>query len=371
MKRQIREEIGEAEKIFHAYDGKASREELSTIIAKDYIDRVDYLKLLSSDDLDVLELMARSARDLTERFFGKMILLYAPLYLSDYCTNGCIYCGYSTMNASHGRKRLGIDEMRAEMSALKQAGFDSILLLTGGDRERSSVDYIADAVKTASAYFSEILLEIYALTTDEYEKVFTAGGSGLALYQETYDRDLYDKVHLCGEKKNYDFRLEAPERAIEAGLKHINIGPLLGLGSAVHDMFLAAVHGNYLLDRYPEVELCLSYPRLRPAGTLSVSADPVDDARFIRFILATRLFLHRAGISISTRERAHIRDNLVGLGMTRMSAGSRTTVGGYAAPSTRTGQFEIDDDRTVEEISGMIKSRGYRPEFTNWIKGLI
>ena len=136
-------------------------------------------------------------------------------------------------------------------------------------------------------------------------------------------------------------------------------------------MFLAGVHGDYLQRRYPEVELCLSYPRLRPAGFMSLNVEPVDDVQFVRFILATRLFLNRSGISISTRENAHIRDHLVGLGMTRMSAGSRTTVGGYAAPCDRAGQFEIDDDRSVEEIIGMIKSRGYRPEFTNWVKGLF
>ncbi len=367
----IRDVIGEAERIFHAQDKAVSREELSAIIAKEYIDRVDYLKLLSSDDMDILELMARRARSLTEKYFGKVVLLYAPLYLSDYCTNGCVYCGYSAVNKPLPRKKLDLVEIEAEMIALRDAGFDSILLLTGGDRVQSPVGYIADAVSLGRKYFSEIVLEIYALTTEEYGTVQAAGASGMTIYQETYDRDLYDKVHLYGEKKNYDFRLEAPERAIAAGLKHINIAPLLGLGPAIRDMFMAGVHGYYLQQRYPEVELCLSYPRMRPAASMSIAIEPVDDVRFVRFILATRLFLNRAGISISTRESAHLRDHLVGLGMTRMSAGSRTTVGGYAAPCDRAGQFEIDDDRSVGEIIGMIKSRGYRPEFTNWVKGLL
>jgi 2-iminoacetate synthase len=367
----IRDEIEEAERIFDAHAGRASREELSAIMAKEEIDRIDYLKLLSCGDMDILEMMACRAQDLTEKYFGKVVLLYAPLYLSDYCGNGCAYCGYSAVNEPLPRKKLDLAEMQAEMAALKETGFDSVLLLTGGDRVHSSVAYIADAVRLGGGYFSEILLEIYSLTTEEYRQVFAAGASGLTLYQETYDRDLYDQVHLYGEKKNYDFRLEAPERAIGAGLKHINIGPLLGLGSAVRDMFLAGVHVEYLQRRYPEAELCLSYPRLRPAASMSIAIDPVDDVRFVRFILATRIFLQRAGISISTRENAHIRDHLVGLGMTRMSAGSRTTVGGYAAPCDRAGQFEIDDDRSVGEIVGMIKSRGYRPEFTNWVKGLL
>lgn len=368
----IQQELRDAEAMFQSHRTPAVREDLMSIVSKDFLDRMDYLKLLAAADdyMDVLERMARRAHDITERYFGKVVLLYVPLYLSDFCTNGCVYCGYSTVNKPYKRKKLEHDEIRAEMATLKKKGFDSILLLTGGDRKRSSVQYIADAVRIASEFFSEIILEIYALTQNEYRTVLEAGASGLTIYQETYDRELYDVVHLSGEKKNYDYRLEAPERAIEAGLKHINIGALLGLGSAVRDMFLAGVHGDYLQRNYPEVELCFSYPRIRPAGSVSGPSDPVDDIRFVRFILATRLFLPRAGISISTRESASIRDHLVGLGMTRMSAGSRTTVGGYATDSVRQGQFDIDDGRSVNQIVDMLRTRGYRPEFTNWVKGI-
>ncbi len=367
----IYRELLDAETLYQAHQSVVTRTELMTIVGKDYLDRIDYLKLLLTDDLEVLERMARRAHDLTEQYFGKVILLYAPLYLSDYCTNGCTYCGYSLEAGSYERKRLDVKEMRAEMEALQRMGFDSVLLLTGGDRRKSPVDYIADAVRMASMYFSEIILEIYALTREEYDVVRDAGASGLTLYQETYDRNLYDQVHRYGEKKDYLFRLEAPERAIAAGLKHINIGPLLGLGSAVHDMFMAGIHGDYLQRRYPEVELCLSHPRLRPAGTMAGPSDPVDDIRFVRFILATRLFLPRVGVSISTRENAYIRDHLVGLGMTRMSAGSKTTVGGYAHNCSRPGQFVIDDERSVAEIIAMLRQRGYRPEFCNWVKGIV
>ena len=198
----IWEEIGEAERIFDARDKEASREELSAIIAKEHIDRVDYLKLLSSDGMDILELMARRARDLTEKYFGKVVLLYAPLYLADYCTNGCVYCGYSAVNKPLSRKKLDLVEMEAEMIALKNAGFDSVLLLTGGDRVKSSVGYIAEAVHLGRKYFSEVILEIYALTTEEYRMVQAAGASGLTLYQETYDRDLYDTgPSLRGEER--------------------------------------------------------------------------------------------------------------------------------------------------------------------------
>jgi 2-iminoacetate synthase len=366
----IDRELLAAEDLFKSHQTVVTRTELMEIIGKDYLDRTDYLKLLLADDMEVLERMARRAHKLTEQYFGKMVLLYAPLYLSDYCTNGCTYCGYSAEAGSYKRKRLDANEMRAEMEVLKRAGFDSILLLTGGDRRRSPVAYIADAVRMASGYFSEILLEIYALTQEEYAVVRDAGASGLTLYQETYERDLYEKVHLYGEKKDYLYRLEAPERAIDVGLKHINIGPLLGLGPAVKDMFMAGIHGDYLQRRYPEVELCLSYPRLRPAGTMAAPADPVDDIRFVRFILATRLFLPRAGISISTRENAYIRDHLIGLGMTRMSAGSKTTVGGYAHDCSRPGQFVIDDERSVTEIMAMLRQKGYRPEFCNWVRGI-
>jgi len=367
----IDRELLAAEDLFKSHQTAVTRTELMEIIGKDYLDRTDYLTLLLAGDIEVLEWMARRAHKLTEQYFGKVILLYAPLYLSDYCANGCTYCGYSAESGSYKRKRLDVKEMRAEMEALKRMGFDSVLLLTGGDRRKSPVVYIADAVRMASMYFSEILLEIYTLTREEYDVVRDAGASGLTLYQETYDRNLYDQVHRYGEKKDYLFRLEAPERAIAAGLKHINIGPLLGLGSAVHDMFMAGIHGDYLQRRYPEVELSLSYPRLRPAGTMAGPSDPVDDIRFVRFILATRLFLPRVGVSISTRENAYIRDHLVGLGMTRMSAGSKTTVGGYAHSCSRPGQFVIDDARSVAEIIAMLRQRGYRPEFSNWVTGIV
>lgn len=367
----IYQELLDAETLYQVHQSAVTRTELMAIVGKDYLDRIDYLKLLLADDMEVLERMARRAHDLTEQYFGKMVLLYAPLYLSDYCTNGCTYCGYSAEARSYERKRLDAVEMREEMEAMKRAGFHSVLLLTGGDRRHSPVSYIADAVAIAAEYFSEILLEIYALTREEYDVVRGAGASGLTLYQETYDRNLYEQVHRYGEKKDYLFRLEAPERAIAAGLKHINIGPLLGLGSAVHDMFMAGIHGDYLQRHYPEVELCLSYPRLRPAGVMVGPSDPVDDIRFVRFILATRLFLPRTGISISTRENAYIRDHLVGLGMTRMSAGSKTTVGGYAHNCSRPGQFVIDDERSVAEIIAMLRQRGYRPEFCNWVKGIV
>jgi len=363
--------IREAERLFRTCGKNVKQAELMASIAGEYVDRIAYLKLLFNEDFEILELMAQRAHDITEKYFGKVLILYAPLYLSDYCTNGCVYCGYSAANKPMRRKKLDPTEMEAEMIALRDAGFDSVLLLTGGDRRQAPVDYISDAIYRGRKFFSEIILEIYALTTEEYRVVREAGASGLTIYQETYDRDLYNRVHLYGEKKDYDFRLEAPERAIEAGFKHINIGPLLGLGSANQDMFLAGVHGDYLQRQYPDVELCLSYPRLRPAANMSLPVDAVDDVRFVRFILATRLFLNRVGVSISTRENAHIRDHLVGLGMTRMSAGSCTTVGGYATPSSRAGQFEIEDDRSVGEIVGMIRSRGYRPEFTNWVKGLF
>ena len=201
-------ELLAAETLFQSQPAAFSRGELMAIVGKDYLDRIDYLKLLLAEDMEVLERMARRAHDLTEQYFGKMVLLYAPLYLSDYCTNGCTYCGYSAEARSYERKRLDAEEMREEMEAMKKAGFDSVLLLTGGDRRHSSVSYIADAVAIAAEYFSEILLEIYALTREEYEIVRDAGASGLTLYQETYDRDLYEKVHLYGEKKNYLFRLE-------------------------------------------------------------------------------------------------------------------------------------------------------------------
>lgn len=340
-----------------------------SIFQKENISKLDFLRLLLSNNKDILELMAKKAKYITDNYFGKKILLYAPLYISNYCINKCVYCGFSLLNDNIIRKKLAKEEIEKEMIALKQKGFDSILILTGDDRKNSPVTYIGESVNVARKYFSEILVEVYALTRDEYKYLVDNGLTGVTIYQETYNEDLYDKLHLSGPKKNFNFRLEAPERAIMAGVKEINIGSLLGLNKDfLSDAYLTSIHADYLQRSYPNVEISISFPRIQPAESSIKIETNVDDVSFVRIITATRIFLQRIGLNISTREKPVMRDNLIGLGITKMSAGSKTTVGGYSFISEDSGQFEISDRREVWEIINLIVSKGYRPEFTNWVR---
>lgn len=317
----------------------------------------------------MLELIAMKAKTITDNYFGKVILLYSPLYISNYCVNKCLYCGFSLLNKKGKRKKLTITEIENEMISLKQKGFDTILILTGDDRNLSPVHYIGDAVKIAKKYFSEILIEVYALTIDEYKYLVDIGLTGVTIYQETYDEKLYDKLHLSGPKKDYKFRLEAPERAIKAGVKEINIGCLLGLNvDFLSDVYLTSIHADYLQTNYPDVEISISYPRIQPAEA-SIRIDTiVNDIDFVRIIVSTRIFLPRIGLNISTRESPYIRDNLIGIGITKMSAESKTTVGGYYYIQKNIEQFEVVDKRELKDIMKVISLKGYRPEFTNWVK---
>ncbi len=339
------------------------------ILKKEEITKNEFIKLLNSNDNSVLEKIVLKSKNITDRNFGKTILLYTPLYISNYCVNKCLYCGFSELNKDIKRKKLNLDEIEQEMESLKQKGFDTILMLTGDDRKNSDIKYISDAIKIAKNYFSEILIETYALTYDEYKYLVENGLTGVTIYQETYDKVLYDKLHLDGPKKDFYFRLESPERAIKAGVKEISIGCLLGLNkNFMFDVYMTAIHADYLQREYSDVEVSISYPRIQKAEAKIKIENVVNNRDFVKYIAATRIFLQRIGINLSTREKEIIRDNLIGLGITRMSAGSKTTVGGYFFNAEDSGQFEISDKRSVEEIIKVIINKGYRPEFTNWVK---
>lgn len=336
---------------------------------EDYISKEEFLQMLYDKSDKNLEFLARKSKLLTDRFFGKTILLYAPLYISNYCINKCLYCGFSALNENVIRKKLSRQEIIYEMEVLRNKGFDSILILTGDDRRNSPLEYIGETVKLARKYFSEVLVEIYALSVEEYKYLVDIGLTGVTIYQETYDELLYDKLHLSGPKKDFKFRLLSAERAIIAGVKQVSIGPLLGLNKNFwYDVYMAAIHASYLQSTYPEIEVSISFPRIQPSEANMKVEYSVDDKSFVRIICATRVFLPRVGINISTRELPYMRDNLIGLGITKMSAGSKTTVGGYANVSEDTGQFEISDTREVDEIIKVLYQKGYRPEFTNWVK---
>ncbi len=328
-------------------------------------DRLQIVKFLNFD-VDIEKLALRS-KELTDYFFGKTILLYTPLYISNYCINGCLYCGFSALNKIK-RKKLSLNDVKKEIISIKEKGFDTILILTGEDRRNSSLEYILKVIEIAKKYFSEILIEIYPLEEYEYRKLVNNGITGVTLYQETYDKKFYDRIHKFGPKKNFNYRLDAVERAINAGVKEVNIGPLLGLNKNYDfDVYMTVIHGQYIQNNYPEVELAISYPRIQ-SSVSKIKTYPVKDIDFAKIIFITRLFLNRVGINISTREPQYMRDNLIGLGITKMSAEAKTTVGGHAKNFYDAKQFEINDNRNLVDIIKVLKLKNYRPEFTNWVK---
>ncbi|TAK34218.1 MAG: 2-iminoacetate synthase ThiH [Chloroflexota bacterium] len=329
------------------------------------VDPRGLLILLSQAAQGYLEPMARRAHALTVQHFGQVILLYTPLYLANFCTNFCRYCGFAASNHIK-RDRLTLEEVEQEARAISATGLRHLLILTGDSRAKSSVEYIRQCVEVLRRYFTSISIEVYALETDEYAGLIQAGVDGLTIYQETYDRQLYAQVHPRGPKSDYRYRLEAPERACTAGIRSANLGALLGLADWRLDAFYTAMHADYLQRRHLDVEVSVSLPRMRPHEGAFQPQHEVTDREFVQILLATRLFLPRVGITISTREEARFRDHLMPLGVTKMSAGSCTAVGGRVHHDADTGQFEISDERDVSTVKRAIESHGYKAIFKDW-----
>ncbi len=334
-------------------------------LASEQIDNHDFMALLSPAAEDFLEEMAQKAHAITLRRFGRTILLYAPLYLSNECHNSCLYCGFSVNNPIP-RRTLTLDEIERDARILHDQGFRHILLLTGEAPGKVGNDFIAAAAERIRPLFSSISIEVYPMETAGYQEMIDAGIAGLTIYQETYDPELYKQLHPSGRKRNYNFRLETPERAGKAGLRRIGIGFLLGLGDFRSEAFFVGLHGRYLMHHYWRTLLTVSFPRLRPAEGAFQPPNPVSDRKFVQLMCAMRLLLHDAGLVLSTRESAELRDNLLPLGITQMSAGSCTAPGGYAEENSATEQFAIDDDRTPAEIAEILKARGYDPVWKDW-----
>jgi 2-iminoacetate synthase len=314
-----------------------------------------------------LEEMAEAALELTRQNFGRTIGLYAPLYLSNYCDNHCVYCGFHSKMKIE-RRKLSANEIEKECRAIKDTGIQNILLLTGESKVHSPVNYIKEAVAIAQKYFPNIALEIYPLETAEYCELYLAGADGVTLYQETYDEEVYRKLHLSGKKRDYQYRLNAPERMAEAGIRHISMGVLLGLTDWRKDIAALFDHLDRLWKKYPGVEYSLSFPRLQKLTGEQFDCVEVTDSDMLEIIASARLRFPRAGINLSTRERPEFRDNIMEYGVTRMSAGSLTTVGGYAEKKNDPGQFTVNDNRSLNEIKKMLVEKGYDPVITDWRK---
>ncbi|MBW2366268.1 MAG: 2-iminoacetate synthase ThiH [Deltaproteobacteria bacterium] len=351
---------------FDGFFNSVTDRDVERALSTDRLTWQDFLALLSERAVKYLEPMAQKARQLTIQYFGRTIQLYIPLYIANYCSNECIYCGFNRTNKIN-RKKLTLDEIEMEAEAISQTEMKHILVLTGEAPKVTPIEYIEEAITILKKWFSSISIEIFPMDTDGYRRLKTAGVDGLTIYQEVYDRRIYDKVHLAGGKTDYRYRLDAPERGARSGLRNVNVGALFGLGEKRSEAFLAGMHAKYLEDHYLDTEIGLSLPRINPAEGGFQPYDLVDDRTFVQFMVAYRLFLPRAGIAISTRECAEFRDRLLFLGATRYSAGSRTDVGGYAHPQeASTAQFEISDERGVEKTISAIREKGFQPVFKDW-----
>ena len=351
---------------FQGYFSSVTRRDIRQSLSRDNLTLRDLLNLLSPNANEFLEPMARKARARTLQYFGRTISLYAPLYISDYCTNQCAYCGFNT-HTEFKRCTLSIEEIDREARAIAETGIRHILVLTGEAPARTPMAYLTETMAVLRQYFSSIALEMFPMNEDDYKTLIAAGADSLTVYQEVYNREIYKQVHPGGRKADYAWRLLTPERGARAGFRAVNIGALFGLGDPMTEAFMAVQHAKYLEQAFPDVEISLSLPRMTKAEGGMAPRYELSDMDFVRCMLVWRLFMPRLGITISTRESAAFRDRLIHLGATRYSAGSKTDVGGYAMNlEERTAQFEVTDTRSVGEITQMIRQSGYQPVFKDW-----
>jgi len=333
---------------------------------KSDLNEFDLLNLLSDRAAPHIEQMAQLAHKLTCQYFGRVISLYAPIYISDYCNNFCTYCGFNCHN-EFNRKKLTIAEIEFEAKVISSTGIKHILMLTGEDTLKTPISYLAESIEVLAKYFSSVALEIFPMDTDDYRTLIKAGADSLTVYQEVYDRNIYKDVHLKGMKSNYEYRLLTPERGAYAGFRAINIGPLYGLGNVQSEAFFAGLHAKYLEENHPDVEVSVSVPRMVKAEGGISPKNLLSDKNLVQFMAAWRLYMPRLGISISTREPAWLRDKLIHLGATKFSAGSKTDVGGYSDSNIENiPQFVLSDTRSVDEVAQMIRNSGYQAVFKDW-----
>ena len=322
--------------------------------------------LLDDNSPERLEALAREAAHLTRQYFGRAIGLYTPLYLSNHCASHCVYCGFHSHHKIT-RIKLSAEQIDAELKAISRTGVQNILLLTGESPQATPLEYLKEAVTLAKQYFQGIALEVYPMPEEDYHALYLSGADGVTVYQETYERTRYAEVHLGGQKKDYDFRWGAPTRLTRAGMRQISLGILLGLGPLASDLCALYSHLRELETEFPGVEYSLSFPRLRTIKAKSFAGTPVDDITFVKILCLTRILFPRVGLNLSTRESAAFRNKALELSVTKISVGSRTTVGGYKDPdNTGAPQFDIADDRSAAETIRYLKEHGFDPVFTDW-----
>ena len=314
---------------------------------------------------EFLEPMARLSHSLTQKRFGKAIRLFAPLYLSNECNNVCDYCGFSLGNKIV-RKTLNQGELLREAGILKKMGFDHVLLVTGESTRKVGLDYINQSLSTLRPYFSNLSIEVQPLQQEEYAVLKSSGLHAVLVYQETYNQESYAQHHLKGKKSNFEWRLATPDRLGKAGVHKIGLGCLFGLTKDWRaDAFFAGHHMDYLQRKYWRTQYSMSFPRLRPCAGEIPPEVSLEDRDLVQLICAFRIFNHELEISISTRESSELRDHLLPLGVTTMSAGSKTNPGGYGEDESLE-QFEISDSRSVSEVSLQLQQSGYDVVWKDW-----
>lgn len=321
--------------------------------------------LLSPAAEPYLPQMAALSREITRQRFGRTTQLYAPVYLSNFCTNRCLYCGFAAHNRI-SRRCLSIDEAIHEAELLKGRGFNHILLVAGEASGILGTDYLVELADRLCDRFAALSIEVQPLATDDYRRLFAAGISGVAVYQETYDRETYRRVHLAGSKTDYDFRLATPARACAAEMREVGIGALLGLSDWRFEGYALGLHLAWLRRRHWQTALTVSFPRLRPAAGAFTPPAPASEKNLSHLLFALRLVDPDVGLLLSTREEARFRDGMLGLGPTRYSAGSCTAPGGYGSPDADGEQFSVGDHRSLDEVCTAIRNQGLDPVCKDW-----
>ncbi len=325
----------------------------------------DLAALLSPAAEPLLGELARRVATLTEQRFGRTIQIYAPLYIHNFCVNRCRYCGFSADNRIE-RRGLSPEEVEAEAAILAGRGIRHLLLVSGEAPAKLDASRLADIVRRLRPRFASISIEVQPLAEEEYRLLFAAGVTGVTIYQETYDRRLYDQVHVGGAKRDYDHRLATPARAAAAGMREVGIGALLGLADWRAEGVALGMHLAWLRKRFWRTAFTVSFPRLRPAAGEFAPLVAVSERNLAQLIFALRLFDADVGLVLSTREEARFRDGMIGLGPTRYSAGSCTAPGGYGRAAEAGEQFAIGDQRTVAEVCAAIRAKGFDPVRKDW-----
>lgn len=329
----------------------------------------EFKALLSPAAEPFLEEMARMATEETRKHFGNSVYLFTPLYISNYCENYCIYCGFNCHNKIR-RARLDEAQIKREMKAIADTGLEEILILTGESRTKSDIKYIGEACKLARKHFRMVGLEVYPMNSEDYAYLHECGADYVTVFQETYNSDKYETLHLAGHKRVFPYRFNAQERALKGGMRGVAFAALLGLDDFRKDAFATGMHAWLLQRKYPHAEISFSCPRLRPiVNNASINPKDVHEKELLQVMCAYRLFMPFAGMTISTRERAGFRDHVIGLAATKISAGVSTGIGSHAEDGEEQGddQFEIADGRNVEEIVNAIKKRGLQPVMNDYV----